>query len=74
MKFSLIVVTESHGTLVSGNWIQDHIGTLTTARKVARATEATNDNKITVAVVNEIPGVCKILSYWTDLTRLDVDL
>jgi len=73
MKFSLIVVTESHGSLVSGNWIQDHIGSLATAREVARATEATNGNKITVAVVDEIPGVCKILSYWTDLIRLDVD-
>jgi hypothetical protein len=73
MKFSLIVVTEWHGTLVSGNWIQDHIGSLSSAIAVARATEATNGNKITVAVVDEIPGVCKILSYWTDLTRLDLD-
>lgn len=73
MKFSLIVVHESHGTLVSGNWIQDHIGSLDSARKVARATEAVNGNKITVAVVDEIPGVCKILSYWTDRTRLDID-
>lgn len=73
MKFSLINVFESHGTLVSGNWLQDHIGSLATAREAARATEAANGNKITVAVVDDIPGVCKILSYWTDRTRLDID-
>ena len=73
MTFSLIVVSETHGILVSGNWIQDHIGTLATARAAARATEAANGNKITVAVVDEIPGVCKILSYWPDRTRLDLD-
>ena len=72
MKFSLLNVTETNGTLVSGYWLQDHIGTLATARAVARATEAANSNKIIVAVVDGIPGVCKILSYWSDRTRLDI--
>ena len=75
MKFSLINVHSSYGpdsSLVSGSWLQDHIGTLATATAAARATEAANGNKITVAVVAEVPSSVPALSYWRDLTRLDV--
>jgi hypothetical protein len=73
MKFSLINITESHGSLVSGYWLQNHVGSLASAREVARATEATNGNKITVAVVPELSSTTPALSYWRDLTRLDID-
>lgn len=53
MTFSLMSVFKknSDGT-IQGNWIQDHIGTLETAIETAKATEATNGNKIDVAVVD----------------------
>ena len=73
MKFSLLNVTETDGALVSGYWLQDHIGTLTTARQIARATEAVNGNKIDVAIVAEITSPCATLGYWANLPRLDVD-
>ena len=65
MKFSLINVQEQSGPLVSGSWLQDHVGTLASAREAARATEAANGNKITVAVVAELSSPCAILSYWS---------
>ena len=74
MKFSLINVVESSGPLVSGTWVQNHVGTLDSAREIARATEAANSNKITVAIVTELSSPCAVLSYWRDLIRLDIDL
>ena len=73
MKFSLINVIESSGPFISGYWVQDHIGPLSSARETARATEATNGNKIIVAVVAELSSTTPALGYWTNLTRLDVD-
>ena len=46
MKFSLINVAEQSGPLVSGYWVQNHVGSLASAREAARATEAANSNKI----------------------------
>lgn len=74
MHYSLINVQESTGSLVSGSWLQDHIGTLATASAAARATEATNGHKITVAVVAELPSSVPALSYWSALTRLDTTI
>jgi|GEM_PF-1979519 len=73
MKFSLINIVESSGHLVSGYWVQNHVGTLASAREAARATEAANSNKIEVAVVPELSSTTPALSYWRDLPRLDVD-
>lgn len=72
MHYSLINIQESSGSLVSGPWLQNHVGTLATASAAARATEAANSNKIMVAVVPEVPSSVPALSYWRDLTRLDV--
>jgi len=73
MKFSLIDITDQSGSFISGYWLQDHVGTLASVIKAARATEATNSNKITVAVVTALSSTCAILSYWNNLTRLDID-
>lgn len=73
MKFSLINIAEQSGPLISGYWVQNHVGTLESARKVARATEAANSNKIEVAVVTELSSTTPALSYWSNLTRLDAD-
>jgi len=74
MKLSLINVVESSGPLVSGTWVQNHVGTRDSAREVARATEAANSNKITVAVVPELSSTAPALGFYTNLTRLDVDI
>jgi hypothetical protein len=71
MKFSLITVHERNGDRVSGNWVQDHIGTLESASVVARRTEAANGNQITVAVVEQVNSAVPALSYWSDQRRLD---
>jgi hypothetical protein len=73
MKFSLINIVEQSGTLVSGYWLQDHIGTLASAREAARATEAANSNKIEVGVVAELSSTTPALGYYTNQPRLDVD-
>jgi hypothetical protein len=73
MKFSLINVVRSSGSLVSGTWIQNHVGTLASAREAARATEAANSHKITVAVVPELSSAGPALGFYTNLTRLDID-
>jgi hypothetical protein len=73
MKFSLINIIESAGALISGYWVQNHVGTLASAIEAARATEAANSNKITIAVVAELSSTTPALSYWRDLPRLDVD-
>ena len=73
MKFSLINIIEQSGLLVSGYWLQDHIGSLASAIQAAHDTEAANSNKIDVAVVEELSSTTPVLGYWTNLTRLDVD-
>jgi hypothetical protein len=73
MKFSLINITEQSGSLVSGSWLQNHIGTLASARKAASATEAANGGKIIVAIVAELSSTTPALGYYTNLPRLDID-
>ena len=73
MKFSLINIQEQSGPLVSGSWLQNHVGSLASAREAARATEAFNGNKIVVAVVPELSSTTPALGYWRDLPRLDVE-
>ena len=72
IRFTLLNVIEQVGSLVSGSWLQNHVGTLDSACEAARATEAVNGNRIDVAVVAAISSPCAILSYWRDLTRLDI--
>ena len=73
MKFSLINIQEQSGPLVSGSWLQNHVGSLASAREAARATEAFNGNKIVVAVVPELSSTTPALGYWRDLRRMDVE-
>lgn len=71
MIFSLINVSKIHkdGT-VSGNWLQDHIGTLESAIQKAINIEAVNSNKIDIAIVESNSGFQAFTcSYYK--TRLD---
>ena len=52
-KFSLIQVYERNGDTVAGVWLQNHTGTIESAQAKARATEAANSNRITVAVTEQ---------------------
>jgi len=73
MKFSLINITEHSGPLISGYWVQNHVGTFASAREAARATEAANSNRISVAVVAELSSATLALSNWRALSLLDSD-
>jgi hypothetical protein len=48
------VITRKQGK-VSGYWIQDHVGTIETAKERAKQTNSANGNRLTIAVVDEIP-------------------
>jgi len=69
MRFSLINVHKRSGSLVSGSWHQDHIGSLATATARARELETANGNKIDVAVVEELSSTTPALGFLTNLTR-----
>lgn len=71
MAYSLINVDRTDSNGISGNWVQDHIGTLEGAVAKARATEAVNSNKIDIAVVEGISGWCCPGEYFSSLRRLD---
>jgi len=60
--FSLINVFKRDGNKVSGSWLQNHTGTLETAKQKAKSTEAANGNKIDVAVIKEVNSTTPILS------------
>ena len=51
MRYSLLNVYKEYDGLVDGVWIQDSIGNLEKAIKIARDTEKANSNRIVVAVV-----------------------
>ena len=70
MKFSLIHVQKRVGNAVEGNWIQNHVGTLETAKTAARETEHANRDAIDVAVVAELSSPVPWLDYHTNLTAL----
>ena len=72
MKFSLVIVSERTGSTFSGNWLQNHVGTLETATARARRVEEVNSRKLTVGVVAEVASVVPWLEYHERLTRLDV--
>ncbi len=71
MKFSLINVMEEKENLVSGYWIQNHIGNLKTAKKLKEETNAVNSNKLNIAIVNELTSTTPMMNYWTNLKRID---
>lgn len=56
MRYSLINVSNEQNGFVDGNWIQDFNGSFEKACEFARETEKVNSNRITVAVVDELPG------------------
>lgn len=71
MKFSLINIFKEDNGKVTGNWIQNHVGTLDSATQLARETEKVNHNRIQVAVVDELSTPVPILGFFKDLIRLD---
>jgi hypothetical protein len=71
MKFSLISVTlMGDDGRVSGYWVQNHIGTLETAQQRARDTEATNSNKITICIVDEVNTTVPMGMFFEGLKKL----
>ena len=68
MKYMLVNVCSENDGRVSGNWIENHVGTIESAREKANKTEAANGHRITVAVVGEV--CCTGHSYHIGLIRL----
>lgn len=70
-KFSIINVDKSEGSKVSGNWVQDHLGTLESALEKARKINAANSDRLDLAIVKRVEGTTPMLEYFTNLTRLN---
>ena len=58
-------------SLVNGVWIQNHTGTLDTAKKAAGDTEKANSNRIKTAVVDTLNYSCPNYCFRTGLKRPD---
>jgi len=65
-KFSLINISSKRQNKINGYWLQDHIGTLETAKQVAKETKKANSNKIDIAIILEVINTTPILDYFTD--------
>lgn len=74
MRFSLINVLGRHDNgKVWGSWIQDHTGTLESAKKLAKDTELVNSsgNGIEVVIVEDIMSSCAHGKYFYYLEKLN---
>lgn len=73
MNFSIVQVvkTRSNGN-IDGCWLQDHVGTVESATRLAIDTEKVNGNKVDIAVVNQLYGDLHGDPYRIDLKRLDL--
>jgi len=69
-KFSLINISSEKNEYVSGYWIQDHIGNLESANVLVSETNIANNNKLNIAIVEEISSTVPGLSIYTNLKRL----
>ena len=58
MKYSLLTINDDGKT---GYWMQDHIGTIESAKETAKMIESVNSNKITVGVFNDVATVVPFL-------------
>lgn len=65
--FSLVTVSTEHADTIEGNWLQDHFGTMETARERAKATSDVNSGA-RIAVVEQLTGPVPGLSYHRFLT------
>ena len=72
MQFSLVaVMAENSNGIITGVWLQNHVGTLESAARRARATELANGNRIQIAVVEDLNYSSPNYSDRTGLKRLD---
>lgn len=73
MKYSIINITSCSKDSVEGHWIQNHIGSLESASKLAAEYERLGNVQLGCAVVDELPNTNPLLSHYTNLKRLDSD-
>lgn len=71
MEYSLINIIKEKDGFVNGIWLQNHIGSIETATKEARKTEIANNNRIKVAVVEDLNYCCPTYNLRKGLKRLD---
>lgn len=72
MRYSLILVCKEHNGFVDGVWLQDSIGSLEKAIKLARDTEKANSSRISVAVVDGLNSCAPDYDIKTGLKRIDI--
>lgn len=71
MKYSLVQVVNEKDGFVDGVWLQDHIGTIESAKKIAQDTEKVNGFRIKVAVVEDLGFPTSNYNIMKNLKRLD---
>ena len=70
-EYSLVQVVREYNGLVDGVWLQNYFGTIDTATEAAHATQQSNSNRITVAVVHNLNYSCPNYCLRKGLKRLD---
>lgn len=63
MKFSLINVVETNGNKIGGYWLQNHIGTIDSAKELAKEINKVNSNRLNIEIVYELPHTNPALHY-----------
>lgn len=70
MRYSLIIVTKRIDNKVSGHWMVNHTGTLSSAKQLAVDTNKINSNALDIAIVEEVSSVVTMLEYFENLEDL----
>jgi len=73
MKFSILLVSHEFEGKVSGSWVQNHVGTLESAREVAdkyQNNPYAQKYGTKYAVVDEVPSPVPMMNLWYDRTLL----
>jgi hypothetical protein len=70
MKYSLINIYGTESGKVWGSWLQDHMGTLKSAKEAARETEIANGGKINIAIVEAVSSPVAALEIYHGLENL----
>ncbi len=72
IQYSLINVTKEKNNSISGYWIQNHTGTIETVKDLANRTLLANNNRIKIAIIEQVPNTTPLLDYFHDLKPIIV--
>lgn len=69
MTYSIVTAVKRHDGKVDGYWLQDSIGTLAKARRIARRTSLLNSGA-DIAITEPVSSVVPLLEYWVGLKEI----